>query len=709
MRPFCGIPNVFIDPTVVRVGSPCSRLFLGLILTLCIFTLTAPAVAGSLHERLVDEMSRTPSGAGVRGLVTMSQQIDFPALEREMAARGIKGRAERHEYVVRTAQDLARDSQRDLRGWLDAATASGRVRSYQAFWVTNTIAVDGEPSVFSALSLRRDTGMIYAMEPVIPRFGEDAAALPETRVGPARAGEAPATLNDNFVAVNVEPAWEAGYTGAGRLVCDFDSGADGNHPAFASRWRGLDPDVSWFDAWKDPWGHTHFPYDSQTHGTHTLGIMVAHPPGGDPLGIAYEAKWIAAGVLIHPDFQLTLECYEWAIDPDGDPTTIADVPDVINNSWGSSANCDQTFWNAIDLVEAAGIVNTIAVDNTGPNPMTVNSPESRATSPYQNFGIGNVNPHDDGYPIYYLSGRGPSPCDSVSIKPEMTAPGVLIYSTLPNDHYGSKTGCSMACPHVSGAVAILRQVNPELTVEQIKDVLMQTASDRGEPGEDNDYGWGILDVGAAVNFVIQNFPPSPPPHDLARVNDPHSLTLELAWQRPVGIVPTNPLTGYRLFAADSLRQYPSEALAEFDSTVTSYTTVLDSIGTHYYVVTATYADSTESRRSNELRVTAGELAAVGGRPSTGVALRLAASPNPFNEHTEFRLSAPVGSGAKIEIFDASGRIVRTLDPPEPTTGVTHPYPWDGRDDAGRSLPAGAYFARAMAGSRPLASRVILVH
>ena len=45
----------------------------------------------------------------------------------------------------------------------------------------------------------------------------------------------------------------------------------------------------------------------------------------------------------HEHGKKIIECYEWAVDPDGDPGTIDDVPDVINNSWGTSVDCDQTY------------------------------------------------------------------------------------------------------------------------------------------------------------------------------------------------------------------------------------------------------------------------------------------------------------------------------------------------------------------------------
>jgi hypothetical protein len=69
------------------------------------------------------------------------------------------------------------------------------------------------------------------------------------------------------------------------------------------------------------------------------------------------------------------------------------------------------------------------------------------------------------------------------------------------------SGTSMATPHVSGAVAILRQFNPNATPAQIKQALMYSARDLGWDGEDNDYGWGVIDVRRALNYM-------PPPEGI---------------------------------------------------------------------------------------------------------------------------------------------------------------------------------------------------
>ncbi|MDM7917075.1 MAG: S8 family serine peptidase, partial [Candidatus Eisenbacteria bacterium] len=546
---------------------------------------------------------------------------------------------------------------------------------------------------------------IYENAPIELRLGwpddgpNGAGSVDGTRaLGNGMDGDNP-ILPDNLVCVNVQPAWDQDLKGQGRLVADFDTGADGNHPAFASRWRGAQPGVDWSWAWKDPYTNTQFPYDHAIHGTHTLGIMVGEKPDGTPIGVAPGAEWIAAGILIDYNVQLIIECYQWAIDPDGDPSTIVDVPDVINNSWGTSGNCDPTYWGAIDVVEAAGIVNTIAVDNTGPSPGSVNSPESRCDTPNVNWGVGNVNPHIEGYPIASSSGRGPSPCDGVSIKPEVTAPGTQIYSTLPGNSYGNLSGTSMACPHTSGAVAILRQVNPDLTVDEVKTALMATAVDKGTAGEDNDYGWGIIDIGAAVAYVQQTLPALPPRNlvALADSNDVH-----LSWERPESLDPGNPLQQYRIYRAAAGDSFPPDPIAEVGvlAAFPSYDDLDLSAGQYRYVVTAVYARG-ESGPSNEADVAIDASSSVADLGAAAASLVLGVSPNPFQPRTVIRYRALGTSPIALAVYDPSGKRVRVLAEGRSgdanaggvERGASVSLVWDGTDDAGRRLASGVYFVK----------------
>lgn len=92
----------------------------------------------------------------------------------------------------------------------------------------------------------------------------------------------------------------------------------------------------------------------------------------------------------------------------------------------------------------------------------------------------------------------------------MTAPGVDIYSTVPMNKYGEKSGTSMAAPLVAGGAAVLRQAFPYMTARQIIEVLLTTATeiDNSSPESIRDFGHGLLNVGRAVRGPIQFGHPS---------------------------------------------------------------------------------------------------------------------------------------------------------------------------------------------------------
>jgi len=668
------------------------------IVILTLFSLfgARPAVAGTMHEDFRALLSRTAGSEMVSGLVMLAEQPELDRIERRIQETGQTSRWRRHQFVVVEAQQTAARTQGGILSLLQELQAQGAVRSFQSFWITNVIAVEASPQVFEQLADRADVGTIFVNQPIELRPG-----WADTPVEPAKGLR---SLPDNLVCVNVAPVWAESLRGQGRLVCSFDTGADGDHEAFAARWRGLRSGVDWSWAWRDPGGSSQFPFDTGYHGTHVLGIMVGEKPDSTPIGVAPAAEWIAARILNPYVVSDIIACYEWAVDPDGDPGTVSDVPDVINNSWGTSGNCDQTYWNAIDVVEAAGIVNTIAVDNSGPSPASVNSPESRAASPFANFGVGNVNPHVEGYPISNTSGRGPSPCDMTSIKPEVTAPGTQIYSSMPNDGYGTLSGTSMACPHVSGAVAILRQVDPDLTVNQVKHALMATAYDRGAAGEDNDYGSGIIDLAAAVNLVrpLPNYPPQNLRAEVAEDD------VTLRWDAPQQVSPLNPLDAYRIYRAPVGEGFPLEPLGELRAGLggAEYTDADLPPGLWHYVVTALYIQG-ESGPSNEVEVeTVAPSAVEAIRPAD--ALSLLAGPNPFTQSTIIRYQVRGAGPVRLSVHDAEGREVRRLvDGPLLPAGASAAA-WDGADASGRALPSGTYFVRLAEGGQVRSRAVTLL-
>jgi bacillopeptidase F len=268
--------------------------------------------------------------------------------------------------------------------------------------------------------------------------------------------------------------WALGYTGRGRIVYDYDTGVWPTHPAFADRFLGhrFPMEQCWYGFFSDvPNGNI------SDHGTHTLGTMAGLvEETQDTIGVAFGAYWIAndfvtSTVAALPPLTDMIGAFEWALNPDGDAATTDDIPDVINNSWRwrddpDTVQCAGFIVNLMNAIEAAGIANIFSGGNSGPNNSTVNAPQRINTSEINTFSVGSINANAAyPYPISNFSTHGPTQCDytgslSLEIHPEVVAPGQNVRSAWGFDEFNTISGTSMAAPHVSGAILLLKEAFP---------------------------------------------------------------------------------------------------------------------------------------------------------------------------------------------------------------------------------------------------------
>ena len=424
--------------------------------------------------------------------VVLEQQVDLDKLTSRF---GSKQQDLRHEAVISSLMELAEDTQADLLGKLATDDA---VTDLKPFWIQNAIGLTAKPAVIWNLLEQRDVAAVYFDAPI-----ELIAPVEVGENEPASAGKGV----ENGITVSRAPElWAMGIDGTGTLACDQDTGADGNHPAFKSRWRGLVSGVTPQSAWFDPTSGETFPTDSGSHGTHTLGTMIGDDGGSNRIGMAPGAMWIGAKTIDVSGgniFTDAVAAFQWAADPDGNPGTTDDVPDVVNNSWGLSSgygSCRSDFNASIDAAEAAGVVVVFAAGNEGEGPETLRSPGNRISTRLNSFAVGALN--QDNQTAADFSSRGPSDCDGSTLKPEVSAVGVNVRSSTPSGNYGSMSGTSMATPHVAGGVLLLRDAFPEATVAEIKYALYTSADDLGDAGEDHVYGMGRIDMMDAYQALL---------------------------------------------------------------------------------------------------------------------------------------------------------------------------------------------------------------
>lgn len=440
---------------------------------------------------------------------------DIFALDQELHARRAR-LAERHVLVIEALKANAADTQGPVAAAIEAWKSAGEVEGYTTYWIENLIVVYGSSRAILALAVDR------AVESIGPNF--QAELIEPIGRGPIRSSR-PGHLDNEQLTPGqnairaTQVNRELGINGQGVLVANLDTGVDGAHDAFDTRWRGTHAPVA--ECWLDLIGAGgNFPVDNNSHGTHVMGTICGREINGNDtntVGSAPLAEWIACNAVgaFGGDFsQDILDAFEWFADPDGDPQTMEDVPDVIQNSWGVNTGlgypqCYSNWNTSIANCEAIGVVVTWSAGNEASSGLR--SPAIYSLSATQIFSVGAVDATNDPTPPYQIasfSSLGPTPCTPAipnNIKPEICAPGVDVYSSVPGGGYqGGWSGTSMAGPHVAGCVALMREACPDCDSQTIKEAIMATAVDSGygPAGEDNTFGAGFIDCYQAVLAVF---------------------------------------------------------------------------------------------------------------------------------------------------------------------------------------------------------------
>ncbi|MCA9751881.1 MAG: S8 family serine peptidase [Gemmatimonadetes bacterium] len=450
----------------------------------------------ALREQLVADA--TSASTLVPVIVMLPEQADLASLDAQFYAAGI-GKAGRAPIVMDELRSVAARTQASVSAALDVWRAEGKVDRERMFWIVNGFALRATPDVIVALAERDDVATVSF----------DGPLELEDYVDEGPATQSPGGAEIGLTAVNARALWDLGFTGQGVIMMNIDTGVDATHAALARSYYGNSPGPGALASWFDPVGEEcSTPCDYGEHGTHTMGTMVGLDPAtADTIGVAFGAKWIAAATIdinATPHTSYSVAAFEWALDPG-----VGNRPpaDVISCSWrdpwlsfADECGPNGTYWAAIDAFEAAGGAVVFSAGNSGPGTGTITAPKNRISSPVNIWATGNVNANQAGYPISSSSSRGPSDCDGTTIKPEAVAPGSSVRSSVPGG-YSFFSGTSMASPHVAGVVALLMEAFPWATGTEIKTALLATATDLGAAGEDNVYGHGLINAGAAFEFL----------------------------------------------------------------------------------------------------------------------------------------------------------------------------------------------------------------
>jgi len=407
--------------------------------------------------------------------------------------------------VFKELRAVASQSQQGLVSYLAQTDMKANVKLVRQFWIDNIVLVEATPAVIRAIAERPDVAEVFEnftlTLPPKPK-STDQYEVQQTQT----------QLWDSIKKIGAKQVWTTfGFTGAGVVVGGLDTGVDIAHPDIAGKMKTTNPaDPTYPGGWAEFNSSGGIvagsvPHDSDQHGTHTTGTAIGGNASGYSIGVAPGAT-LMHGLVIPAgsgSFTQVAAGMQWIIDPDGNPAT-DDGADVVNMSLGATGTYEAMVTPTNNMV-AANVFPSFSIGNSGPGASTTGSPGNVPSA----YGVGACDSNDV---IASFSSRGPvtwtTPPLGTFTKPDISAPGVKIFSSIPGGTWewtsssGDWSGTSMAAPHVTGTVALIRQANPTLNVDQIKQILAQTAVDEGDPGMDNNYGWGRVNAFAAVSAAV---------------------------------------------------------------------------------------------------------------------------------------------------------------------------------------------------------------
>jgi subtilisin family serine protease len=371
--------------------------------------------------------------------------------------------------------------------WGSMADEDGCVRvifSYTGATSGGLKALEADPAMVGLMG-RLESGKLHEFSSALDGFSgrlsledlEAVLASPGLGVQAYPDFTVTAMLADSVAQIGADQLWSmrdpsnAYVMGTGMVVAVIDTGVDYHHPDLGG---GIGPSYKVIGGY-DFVNSDSDPMDDNGHGTHCAGIVAAN---GGLTGVAPGASILAYKSLDASGqgyMSNVIAAIDRAMDPnqDSDPS---DRADVISMSLGGPGSVDDPVCVAVGNAVAAGIVVVVAAGNSGPSLGTVDAPGVAPDA----VTVGAIDKSDN---LAQFSSRGTIP--SLSIKPEISAPGVSIVSTVPYSGvsmssptgYFSASGTSMATPHVAGGAALLLQMHPTWTPAQVKSALVTGAYD----------------------------------------------------------------------------------------------------------------------------------------------------------------------------------------------------------------------------------------
>jgi subtilisin family serine protease len=483
-----------------RIGAVFAALWC--LLSFGIATAGAAGAPAAIEQKVIDQFARKDEATY---WVVLRQQADLSHAQyiTDWNARG--------QYVYDQLTQTAERTQAGLR-----AELKSRGLDYRPHWIVNAVRVTSNHATMLAIASRAEVWQIIATH---------SWRIPEPKLSDMLAGTE--AIEWNIDRINAPQVWSTfGVRGEGVVVANIDTGVHYTHPAVVNQYRGnlgggnFDHNYNWHDPSSVCGNPSLVPCDNNSHGTHTMGTMVGDDGGSNQIGVAPGARWIAAkGCETNSCSDAALlSSGEWVIAPtdlQGNNPRADLRPQVVNNSWGNTDGSNLFYQATVQAWVAAGIFPQFSNGNSGSGCQTSGSPGSYPES--YSAGAFDINNAIAGF-----SSRGPSPHGGI-IKPNISAPGVGVRSSVPPNGYSLFDGTSMASPHVAGTIALMISAAPALLgdITQMRELLNVTAIDTsdlscgGSATNNNVWGEGRLDAFAAVD----QSPRGPTGHLIGTITD----------------------------------------------------------------------------------------------------------------------------------------------------------------------------------------------
>ena len=403
---------------------------------------------------------------------------------------------ERRKIAIRLLKDFHAHAQKNLIRRLEALRANNPDKiSFKPLWLLDAVIIETDRNIVNILSAE------------FPEYDfivehEQFAELTNARHSViAMDTFPPESLVWGIDTLHIRQTWEIyGTYGDGVLVAILDSGLEPWHSDIIGGvfenvdegflYNSIDDDGD--SLVDDIWGYnfidtTSHPYDDRGHGTHVSGTAC----GRNGIGVAPRARILPLKVLnSHGSGRPSIVwlATQFALEIGAD---------IANYSigWHDTTTAMKTAWRtAMTNAITAGLVIVAGAGNEGGMYGAPNNLRLPGAVP-EVITVGAI---DTAKNIASFSSVGPvewsdHPYPPGLIKPDVVAPGVGILSSIITGGRGLNSGTSMATPHVVGICALLKQLNPELTHQQIKAIIESTAVDLGPAGKDSIYGSGLVD------------------------------------------------------------------------------------------------------------------------------------------------------------------------------------------------------------------------